>query len=613
MKKYQSAFTCCLASIIASAVSLSLNANSISLNGKWELSFWVQPEIPVTSPQEMDLIKYVTIPSMVPGNVELDLLSAGIIKDPMIGNNVNSLRKYEGYQWCYSRSFTTPAMEKGQKLQLFFGGIDCLADIWLNGQKVGSSDNMLIEQKYDITRFLKENGVNELKVILRSVVLEAQKYVLGSIGTYWDLNTESQHIRKAPHMFGWNIMPRVVSAGLWRDVELRVLDAVRFENVNWLTYRVDVPNKSANMYADFQLKLPFEYYDKANFTISLKRNGKEVFSKTGLLLAHIMRIHVNMGNVDFWWPRGYGDAALYEAEIKIIDKDKNVLASDIRNIGIRTVKLDKTDLSTPEKPGKFCFIINGEQVFIKGTNWTPLDALHSRDASLLPAVLEMVKDLNCNMIRCWGGNVYEDTPFYDFCDKNGIMIWQDFAMGCTFYPQGSEFQKMIESEIKSIVLKLRTHPSIALWSGNNENDVAINWQLWDFHINPNFDEVSRKTIARVLYEFDPTRPYLPSSPYCSPKFSESGKDIDNLPEYHIWGNAVYYKAPFYTTYFNANFVSEIGYHGCPSRKSLEKMFDKDFVYPWVKGFEWNEQWLIKATIQHPELASEAIYRNDWML
>lgn len=585
--------------------------NVISLNGRWNLAFWPQPEQPVTDPAQLKSLAVDTVPAQVPGNVELDLLAAGRIADPMIGNNVYALRKYEGYQWCYARRFPSPALALGQRLQLFFRGIDCLATIWLNGRPVGEADNMLIEHGYDVTALLRAGSDNDLQVILRSAVIEAQNFPLGVLGLRGDGNSESEPIRKAPHSYGWDIMPRLVSAGLWRGVELRVLDPVRFEDVHWMTTRIDRREKSADLYADFQLKVPFAMIDDLKVRASLQRRGREVLQRDEPLLSHSGRIALRVGSADFWWPRGYGEASLYDAGLQIIDAAGRVLASRNSRIGLRTVQLDRTEITTPDQPGRFCFVVNGERIFIRGSNWVPLDALHSRDATLLAAALNLAVELNCNMLRCWGGNVYEDDAFFDTCDAEGILVWQDFAMGCTFYPQNRDFAARVEQEVRSVVRKLRNHPCLALWSGNNEDDVSLGWQLGGFNIDPNRDRISRQTIPAALYELDPTRPYLPSSPYVSREYYERGNRGNFLPEDHLWGPRGYYKADFYTK-SAAAFVSEIGYHGCPNRRSLEAMFDRDFVYPWTKDFAWNDQWLTKSVRKLP-LSETTRGRNDLML
>ena len=581
-----------------------------TLNGTWELAYWPQPAKPLTTPEQVAAMTTKKIPAKVPGNVELDLMAAGELPDLFVGNNIYRLRKYEGYQWSYTRSFEAPKLEAGQGVQLFFGGIDCFAEIWLNGKHIGSVDNMLIEQVMDISNQLQP-GSNRLQVIIRSAVMEVQQKLLGtfSIGNF--PYEEATYARKAPSGYGWDIMPRAVSAGLWRDVELRIVEPVHLKDVNWLVADIDTARKTARIFTDVQLALPFEKLDQLRAKFTIKRKGKVVHEKTVPVLSFAMREITELKDVDFWWPRGYGAAALYDVQVDLLDTNGECRASDKKRIGIRTVKLDLNDVNLPGNPGAFRFIVNGEPVFIRGTNWVPLDALHSRDASLLKDAFDMVVDMNCNMIRCWGGNVYEDSRFFELCDENGIMVWQDFAMGCTFYPQRDDFRKAIEKEVMAVVLKFRNHPSLALWSGNNEDDEALRWTSKPFNINPNRDVISRETIERVLYEFDPTRPYLPSSPYYSQKVWENGSGGDLLPENHLWGPRGYYKDPFYKD-AGCVFVSEIGYHGCPNKESLQKMMTPGAVYPWTKDYEWNEEWLTKSVRIFPQ-SVKTTGRNNLML
>ncbi len=596
------------------ALIFPIEGSTISLNGPWTLHYWLQPETPVTTPDAMSGVSFRTIPAGVPGNVELDLLAAGLIRDPMKGSNVWDMRPFEGYQWCYERRFVTPEYRLEQKLFLWFGGIDCLADIWLNGKKVGSAENMFIEHTYDVTGLLEKSKENVLQVFIRSAVIEAQKYLLSPlvVKNTGSANVESIFIRKAPHCYGWDIMPRLVSAGLWRGVELRVVEPVFFTDVHWMTARADAERRRAEVIVDYQLAIPFDRLSKCQAVLTLKRNGEEVYRRAWRVITFAARQTFTVNNAELWWPRGYGEPALYEGELSIIDENGIILATDKKNIGLRTVALDFTELTTPEKQGEFCFKVNGEKIFIKGTNWVPMDALHSRDATHITEAIKMTVDLNCNMLRCWGGNVYEDHPFFDLCDRNGILVWQDFSMACNTPPQTDDFAAKIENEVRSIVVKLRNHPSLTLWAGNNENDESLGYQLSAFSINPNHERISRKVIPGILFELDPTRPYLPSSPYYTQAYYETGRQASLLPERHLWGPRGYYKAPFYTD-VQAHFVSEIGYHGCPNRESLEKMFDKEFVYPWEKGtFEWNEQWQTKAVRVH-EFSGSHDKRNDLMV
>ena len=597
-------------SILLSVINNTYGKSVVSLNGKWNLHFWPQSETAITSPELMQTISYKTISSQVPGNVEIDLQAAGLIRDPMIAANIWDIRPYEGYQWCYSRTFPTPEYKEGQKTFLWFGGIDCLADIWLNGKKIASTENMFIEYSFDVTSLLNKDKDNELQVIIRSAVIEAQQYSVSSLAVNNRESgfIESASIRKAPHMYGWDIMPRLVSAGLWRGVELRIENSTRFTNVNWMTASINPVNNRVKIIVDFQLKIPFDQLLKTKAIITLNRKGKEVYRTSYNVITYSSRHTFSIENADLWWPRGYGEPALYEAIVSIIDEHNNVTATEKTMIGLRTVELD----FKAESPGEFCFKINGEKIFIKGSNWVPADALHSRDISHIRKIVEMGIDLNCNMFRCWGGNVYEDHAFFDLCDQNGIMVWQDFSMACSTPPQNDDFAGKIRTEVESIVLKLRNHPSLVLWAGNNENDESLSYQLSDFIINPNKERISRIVIPNVLFELDITRPYLPSSPYYTQTYYDEGRKVQLLPERHLWGPRGYYKAPFYTDH-SAHFVSEIGYHGCPNKESLERMFEKDFVYPWKKGtFEWNEQWQTKAVRPH-EFSRQHDRRNDLMI
>ncbi len=571
-------------------------AQSVSLNGEWSLDYWEQPRKPVMSPDELGRVRIETVKASVPGNVELDLLAAGKVENPETGSNVYLLRRFEGYQWRYSRTFLTPAHNPEDDVILRFGGIDCLAEIFLNGKHIGSAANMLIEHEFDVTEALAGQGAeNFLEVYIRSSVIEGRIPIPPAF-SYNFAQTESVYIRRAPHTYGWDIMPRLVSAGLWRDVSIEVRPPVHIVDTHWMTYGIDLQGKKAALYLDYTLDLPVKYQEGVmTAEVTVSKDGKDAAKLSSKIYSHAIRVALNMEDVEFWWPRGYGDPALYDATLRIVDSDGNVVDSRTERIGIRTVSLDMTPTTTKENPGRFRFYVNGEPIYIHGSNWTPMDAFHSRDPGHLEKAFGIALDLNCNMLRCWGGNVYEDHAFFDLCDENGIMVWQDFAMGCTFYPQDPEFQKSIADEVRSVVTKLRDHPSIALWSGNNEDDDALAaWSLANFGLNPNKDEVSRRTIPSVLYELDPTRPYLPSSPYWSEE-AIKGKGVASIPEQHLWGPRGYYKDPFYTE-ADAIFVSEIGYHGMPARESLERMFPKESVYPWedVKERRWKDDWLTKS-------------------
>ena len=604
--------------LLTEVVNKPSSKNTVSLNSEqnnaWTLYFGVQDKNAPQNPGELAKSGFKKIDATVPGNVEIDLQKAGIIENPEKGDNVWQLRKYETYQWWYQRSFKKPEMKTGERVELCFDGIDCIADIWLNDNKIARVENMFVEHHFDVTDLLESN--NEITVCIYSTVLEARKYLRNNFGVRYDALAEAVSIRKAAHSFGWDILPRLISAGLWKDVKLEIIPTDYWESVYWVTKSVNVENKTADLYVDWQFNTNRLNVDDLTMKISLSRNSKVAYEKSVKVYTTVSRERISgLQDVDFWWSRGMGKPALYEAKLQLVDSTGTVLCENVQNIGIRKIDLVVTPINTKKNPGEFVFVVNGERVFVKGTNWVALDALHSRDMQHLDTAMNMLVDLNCNMVRLWGGNVYESDRFYDLCDKNGIMVWQDFTMGCTTYPQSAEFSETIRKEASKAIVRLRNHPCIALWAGNNENDVSLEWGDDQINIDPNTDVISRQVLPLAVREWDPKTPYLPSSPFISSEVFNVEKKINsNLsPEMHLWGPRGFYKAPFYTEN-NAKFVSEIGYHGCPNLESLVKMMDTEFVYPWtnadktsgkfITGNEitsliWNEQWQCKATMTHP--------------
>jgi len=591
---------------------ISLNSGG---NSEWTLYYGVQDKDAPQTPEELLRSNYKKIAATVPGNVEIDLEREGIIKDPMIGTNVYDLRKFETYAWWYVREFDAPEAKPGERIELAFDGIDCIADIWLNGKKIATIENMLVEHHYDVTELLQEN--NELFVNIKATVLEARKHLRNNFGVRGNQLAEAVSIRKPGHMFGWDIMPRLISAGIWKDVKLEIIPATYFNSVYWVTKNVYPDEKKANMYVDWQFQTDRLNVDDLTLTFELEREGKYILQREIPIITTVARERMwGLEEVDLWWPRGFGEQALYNATLKITDKSGEVLCENKQKIGIRDAKLIITPMNTAEEPGKFNFEINGEYIFVKGTNWVPLDGLHSRDIQHVDEAVGMLVDLNCNMIRMWGGNVYESDRFYDLCDAYGIMVWHDFSLACTTYPQDMAFKNKVKTEADKVIRRLRTHPSIVLWAGNNENDVSLDWAGDQTHIDPNTDVISREVLPLAVREWDPKTPYLPSSPFISEEVFKVHNKIskDLSPEMHLWGPRGYYKAPFYTEN-NARFVSEIGYHGAPNLESLKKMMTPDNVYPWVKGEKgeivleggrrnpeglvWNDEWLCKATVSHP--------------
>ena len=565
----------------------------ISLNGPWALRYGQQNATAPESPDDLRHSDWPTIEATVPGNVELDLIAAGELPELYVGNRIYKLRSYEAHRWWYQRNFPTPPAPRGHRVFLQFEGLDCLGTIFINDHPIGATDNMLIGHTFDITDMLRSQGDNELLVRIDSAVLAGRRRQPVPVEWAGVANWESLPIRKAPHMYGWDIMPRVVSAGLWRGVNLLIVPPTRWRTVYWATLAADPERRTASLLVDWDFTTPEHHLDGWCIRITLRRDGHVAYSSEHAVLGTHGRAILDIQNAALWWPRGYGPAALYEARLELLDSTGNVQDVHERRIGLRTAQLQRTDILSPQGKGEFVFIINGQRVFAKGTNWVPLDAFHSRDRRHLDATFEMLVDLNCNMVRCWGGNVYEDDAFFDLCDRHGVMVWQDFALACAIYPQTDEFAAKIRAEAQAVVMKFRSHPSLVLWAGNNEIDDIYSWTKPGQ--DPNTDRLSRQVLPEVVRRLDPLRAYLPSSPYRSPDLVQAGNYDHLKPEDHLWGPRDDFKGSYYIS-SPAHFASEIGYHGCPDRASLERMMDPSHVWPWRD----NEQWLTHAVRPLPQ-------------
>ena len=553
-----------------------------------------------SSVEELRAAGLTFYPASVPGNLELDLLANGLIDEPFQGMNIVGLRRYEHAYAYYLRTFEAPE-RPGTSPHLVFEGIDCFADVLLNGRLVHRSDNMLIEQHVPVAGVLRPGEPNTLCVALEPAIEQARSFGhayppgLNAEGSGY----EGLYVRKAPHMFGWDIMPRAVSAGLWRPVTLRYLPDERLDWV-WLeTESLGADNGTAHLSLHHRAIIDG---DPTEYEVSISGAcGPSRFEHRAPLLFDAGRTRFTVADPRLWWPRGRGEPDLYEVTVTLLRQGRQVDAVPLVH-GIRTIELDRTSVTTRDGDGEFCFRVNGERIFVLGTNWVPLDAYHSRDRDRIPPVLDLVDDLGCNMIRCWGGNVYEDDAFFDLCDRKGLLVWQDFTMACAVYPQDEDFRRTLRTEVRQVARRLRQHACLALWAGDNECDETYVWG--GRRRDPNGNVLTRELIPAVLAEEDPSRPYLPSSPYVDRVAFQSGERL--LPEDHLWGPRGYYKGPFYTGAV-AHFASEIGYHGCPAPESLERFLSPGKVWPYVD----NEEWLLHSTAPLPGVDLHA-YRVDLM-
>ena len=543
----------------------------------------------------------VTIPAVVPGNFELDMVRAGLLEDPYWGTNIMGLRELEDRHLFYRTSFDLPAVAENELSILKLEGIDTVFDLYINGEWVHGGENMFMSYEIPLNSDmpLKPTG-NELIIHIHPTMIEAQRNVTPPSAGMFPFGYASLYTRKAPSSFGWDILCRAVSGGIWRPVYIETVKTPAIRETFLYTRAVNPdPADHTRGYAELNLyysvdlggdtyypfdcdkhpnDLPYEY------TVTVKGVCHDsAFEVTADLWHTCGNIFIPVHGAYLWYPKNAGLPYLYDVTVTLC-RGGVVVDEKIMKTGIRTVELDRTTFAGDD--GQFRFVINGRPVFAMGSNWVPLDAFHSRDAERLPKALEMLDEAGCNIIRCWGGNVYEDHPFFDFCDAHGIMVWQDFAMGCAIYPVDEKMQDALREEVDHIVKKLRHHPSLCLWAGDNECDLA--WWGWHgIRRDPAENILTRKIIPDVLRLQDFTRPYLPSSPYLDEVAIEAMKNPANIvsmqgtadiSEDHLWGPRDYFKGPYYRT-AGCHFASETGYHGCPAPETLKTYIPADELWP----------------------------------
>lgn len=545
-----------------------------------------------------------SIPAVVPDCVERDLAAAGEFPSNLAyGDNILKCRELERTHFFYAATFIAEPTD--DDTVLCFEGIDTVSEIFVDGKLLGKTENMLIPHEFPLVGL--NEGEHELLVhIIPVSVYVADKEIPAS---RWALryNLDSVRVRKAPYMFGWDILPRAVSAGLWRPVTLRCRPKTRLSDV---FFRVNELNPH---YADVsvRVKLHTDEDDLSRFTIGVSGECEDsVFDVKYSVFGVHNDIRFGVENPKIWQVRGRGKQYLYNVAVTLYDGEIAVYTETLRT-GLRTVYLDRGKEENGKK--KFDLVVNGERVFVLGTNLVPTDIFPAVGDTLTERELALVTEIGCNAVRIWGGGVYRSDEFYDRCDELGLLVWQDFMMACAIYPQDAEFAALIKKEAESVVKRLRNHPSVALWAGDNECDDF--WLMFGNNgrlsgkrgaaLDPNDNVLTRAVIPTAVSDHDGTRPYLPSSPY---RDEDSVKRGEPSPEEHLWGPRDRFKGDYYAKN-DCRFASETGYHGFPSPASLRRFIRPEHIDGRGDGSVCSDpDWLVHATDPEPSPSSPYAYR-----
>ncbi|WP_232529087.1 glycoside hydrolase family 2 protein [Mycetocola zhujimingii] len=496
------------------------------------------------------------VPATVPGEVQLDLLAAGLIDDPFDGAN-EKVQAWIGYcDWRYRTSFSWSPND-AERHDLVADGLDTAATITLNGTEVGRTQNQHRGYRFDIAGLLVD-GENELVVDFRSPIEFAreQEALLGARPTV--MHHPFNAIRKVASNFGWDWGIDVSSSGILKSIGIESWSGVRIASVRPLTEIGGAENDSSTGILNAHVDLEWASTNSSAATVAVTVNGatETVEVKNGQTDA---AVRVDAGSIDLWWPRGYGDQPLYDVTVTVGDAEWS------SRIGFRTVTLD----TAPDAHGSpFSIFVNGQLIGIRGANWIPDDAFVTRiTRERYRARITDAVDANMNLLRVWGGGMYESDDFYDACDELGVLVWQDFLFACAAYAEEDPLRSEVEAEARQNIARLSTHPSLALWNGCNENIWGyLEWgwraQLGDKTWGEGY---YMDLLPSLVAELVPGTPYSPGSPFSFTKYAHPNDPRNGTM--HIWD---VWNDRDYTAYadYAPRFASEFGFQGPPAWSTL---------------------------------------------
>jgi len=581
--------------------------------------------------------------AQVPGVVQTDLLAAHLIADPFSGDNESRLQWIGLADWEYRTTFQVDAATlEREHVDLVFDGLDTFAEVFLNDQQVLTADNMFRSWRVSVRPLLKP-GPNTLRILFHSPVtsmipkVKALPYILPSVSTVNEGNEENvataPYTRKAAYQYGWDWGPRFLTIGIWKPVRLEIWDSARVANFHIQQRKItqDVAELSAELdieasrsmlasvainYAGVEFSNPSEPKGRT------RHPGEKGDNAAGPVVQQAIRLDPGTNHISIplridspklWYPAGYGAQDRYRFSATVT-ANKAVIARAEVKTGLRSVELRRA----PDQWGKsFTFVVNGIPIFIKGANVIPFDSFPSR---VTPAryrqILQAARDANMNMVREWGGGIYESDVFYDLCDELGLMVWQEFMFGGDMVPGDLAFQQNVREEATQQVKRLRDHPSIVLWCGNNE--IEAGWQVWADRlafkesITPpqrervwqDYVVLFHDIIKSVVEQYGAPTPYWPSSP--SADFEEPSNSQDN-GDMHYWG--VWHALEPIDNYNlqDPRFMSEFGFQSFPELRTIasfaapdERAIDSPVMMSHQKNHGGNERILTYMLREYPE-------------
>ena len=506
------------------------------------------------------------LPATVPGDVHLDLLANKKIDDPFYRDNESKLQWIQDANWEYRASFdVTATLLAHANVDLVFDGLDGPAHVYLNDKEVLTGTNSFRTWRV-AAKALLHAGTNQLRVVFPSPVKVAKEIAAKDP---WDAKTGTApktYLRKPAYEYGWDWGPTFVTTGIWKPVRLEAWDKVRI--ADFAIRQRDVSREVAHVDAEVEVDASAE--STTQVSVQFAQGGKPVSQSRTVTLhkgTNVIDIPAEIRQPRLWYPAGYGEQALYEFTARVGGSAEERAVKT----GLRSIVLDR---HLDQWGRSFQLIVNGIPVFAKGADVIPFDSFPNRvTTAQYRRILESARDANMNMIRHWGGGYYETDEFYEICDELGLMVWQDFMFGNDWQPGAYSFKENIEAEAEDQVRRLRNHPSIVVWCGNNETEMALNWgdrgrlsldvkfQMWQDYLTE-FSGILNRVVEKLAAE----TPYWPSSPSAD---YEELSDKYQSGDAHLW-DVWHGRVPFstYETH-HSRFVTEYGFQSFPEMRTIE--------------------------------------------
>ena len=513
-------------------------------------------------------------PASVPGCVHTDLLAAGLVTDPYRDDQENLQAWIALADWRYESTFSWQD-DRADRAELVFEGLDTVASVEVNGAVVAETTNMHRTYRFDVRRYLQA-GDNTLAVTFASPVRYADRVSL-ELGARPHVNHHPYNaIRKMASSFGWDWGPDLATVGIWRPVALETWSIARLAAVRPLA---TVAESQGSLAVHVELA---RAGSEAALSVRVTAGGVTATAHVQPAATSCV-VDLTVQDVDRWWPRGHGGQPLYDVHVELLGPDGDngdVLDSWDGRVGFRTVRLE----TLPDEHGtSFALVVNDRPVFVKGANWIPDDAFpHRVTRERYAERIAQAQEAGVNLLRVWGGGIFESDDFYDLCDERGVMTWQDFLFACAAYAEEEPMRSQVEAEVRDNVTRLMPHPSLVLWNGGNENI----WGHADWGWQSRLDGKSwglgyyLELFPRILAELDPDRPYSPGSPW-SPNAERHPNDPDHgtMHIWDVWNDRDY---SVYREYV-PRFCSEFGWQGPPTMSTLRAAVSDDPMTPESPG------------------------------